>query len=152
MGKFTRIAIALGIGIAGTLALGGDATGAARSTLQLRAQFQQATTLDLGAPGRSIGDEQVASGVLLDRAGKAVGTFGFTCTWVGVTRDNNLESCAGWGSLRDGQVLVAGMSRFRDERHTWAIVGGTGAYRSSRGEATIHDLSDTASDVILTFA
>src|SRR5690242_15552940 len=63
MGKFTRIAIALGIGIAGALALGGDATGAARSTLQLRAQFQQATTLDLGAPGRSIGDEQVASGV-----------------------------------------------------------------------------------------
>ena len=70
----------LAIGASTGLATAGHSR--TNQTLQLTAEFTQATMLDLGKKGPSIGDEQVASGRLLDSAGRQAGRFGFTCTWV----------------------------------------------------------------------
>ena len=85
-----------------------------------------------------LGDEQVGSGILLD-AGRQVGTFAFTCVAAGVRPHYVLEQCNGWGALPGGQLVVAGMSRSDGNRHTWAIVGGTGSYRGAAGEIRLED-------------
>ena len=147
----SAVAAALMIGVGATWATAAPGNANAR-TLSLRANFAQATTLDLGDPGPSIGDEQVVSGNLLDSSGHAAGTFGFTCKWVGFASGTALEACSGWGSIAGGQVTVQGMSSSDTQHHTWAITGGTGAYRAARGQVLITDLNDTASDVTLEFA
>ena len=134
------------------LVLAGAAAGTTPRELQLRAQFRQATMLDLGRRGPSIGDEQVASGTLVNAMHRAVGRFGFTCMWVALAKGNAQESCSGWGALHDGQVIVAGTSNSRDNDHIWAIIGGTGVYQGAHGQVQIHDVSDTASNVTLHFA
>jgi hypothetical protein len=117
--------------------------------LQLDAKFQQAKTVDVAPHGPSLGDEQVVSGVLRNGNGNGVGQFGFVCTLVGVSHNATLEHCAGWGTLRQGQITVAGMSAGQDNRHTWSITGGTGTYRQARGEVHIDDLSSTESRIVL---
>ena len=119
------------------------------STMHVRAVFRAEAFLDAAPVGTSLGDEQIASGTLYSPAGREAGTFGFTCTTVGVTATHTLEQCAGWGSLPNGQLEFAGMSRDTDTTHTWGVTGGTGAYATARGTLISHDLSDTLDAVTI---
>src|SRR4051794_33573582 len=107
------IAASLGIGVS-QWAWGSQ--GGSR-TLRLDAAFEQSTIADTTPAGDSLGDVQVASGVLKSPRGQVVGRFGFTCTWVGVSAGDVLERCGGWGDLHDGQVTVEGMSRRSSDSH-----------------------------------
>jgi hypothetical protein len=100
------------------------------------------------------GDQQIASGSLLDARQQPAGTFGFTCQAVGLHPRFFVEQCLGWGRLAGGTITVAGMARDNENRHVWAVTGGTGAYRGARGEARLHDLDRrrTVIDATLTVA
>jgi Dirigent-like protein len=110
-------------------------------TLHLKAENRQAKMIDLAPPGASLGDEQVLSGTLA-RDDKPAGSFGVTCTWVGVRPKHIRERCDGWGALRGGTLSFSGMSRFEANRQTWAITGGTGIYQAARGQIELRQVSN----------
>jgi len=122
-------------------------SGAASSTISLRAHFTQASLVDVDPAGFSAGDQQVVVGTL-SRDGKIVGRFGFVCEFL-TTGDKAQEQCEGTGRLARGTITVDGYSRMDQTDHTWAVGGGTGAYHSATGQALIHDLNDTTSDVTI---
>ena len=87
-----------------------------------------------GPAPNHVGHQQVASGVLDDSGGRAVGRFSFTCRWIATFADGDArEHCTGWGQTRDGRIIVAGPSRRSDLTHTWTITGGSRAYRGAHG-------------------
>jgi hypothetical protein len=130
-------------------ALARDGSAPSAGALHLTAVIGQERDLDAAPAGRSPGDEQVASGTLYDRARRAIGSFGFTCTTVGVATGSGLELCAGFGALPDGQIEVQGESLSTDRTHLWAVTGGTGGYTTARGALRIEDRSDTVDAVTL---
>jgi hypothetical protein len=117
------------------------------TTIQLVAHFTQASLVDVGDPGPSAGDQQVVVGALTKNGEKA-GRFGFVCEFLNAT-SNSAEECSATGSLRGGTITLGGASRQADTDHRWAIVGGTGAYHDATGQALIHDVNDTTSNVTI---
>jgi hypothetical protein len=138
--------------IAAVVAQAAPAHGDAPHSLRLVATFEQGTMTDAPPAGDSLGDEQVASGVLTNSAGRRVGRFGFTCTWVGVTTDDALERCSAWGEIGGDQIVLDGMSVASESHHIWAVTGGTGRFRRARGDARIADRSDTEALVTIRLA
>jgi hypothetical protein len=135
------------VGLAGAHA---QASAAGTSqVLHLHGRVVQQQLLDAAPSGPSLGDEQVASGRLTNDAGKRVGSFGFTCTNVGVTRVQITEQCAGWGQLSHGVLTASGMSRYTDSRHVWAVTGGTGSYAADGGTVVIVDRSGNREDLTI---
>jgi hypothetical protein len=151
--QFIRTSAALGIvacaGFASVSARAGAAP-AATQVLHLHGRILQQQLVDAPPSGPSLGDEQVASGRLTDTSGEQVGSFGFTCTDVGVTKSRITQQCAGWGRLSQGQVTASGMSRYTDSTHVWAVTGGTGSYAGVRGSVVIVDRSANREDLTLT--
>jgi len=139
-------------GTLGAVALASPATAGERQTLHLRALTTQTRYVDLTLPRASLGDEQVASGTLVDDRGRRSGTFGAACTVVGATAGRHLLRCDGWASLADGELTFAGLSRTGANRHTLAITGGTGSYRTARGEIKLRDVADRETDVMVLLA
>jgi hypothetical protein len=139
------------VAAAAALGLGTPSATAAASTMRFVAHVTQGTVVGPGHSQQSLGAAQIGSGVLTDVHGHSLGTFAFTCISVRVHRGYVDEQCTGWGSLAGGQLVLAGKSRSNENRHTWAVTGGTGAYRSARGEARLRDLNDhvTVVDVTL---
>ncbi len=123
------------------------ATRARATTLHLTAHFVHAALVDAAPQGPSAGDQQVVAGTLL-RGTKAVGRFGFVCEFLTTGRNAN-EECTGTGRLSDGSITAQGFSRQSDDDHTWAVVGGTGAYRGASGQIAIHDVNDSTSDLTI---
>ena len=117
------------------------------TTLQLVAHFTQASLVDAGDPGPSAGDQQVVVGTLT-KGGSKAGRFGFVCEFLNAT-SNPAEECSATGSIRGGSITLAGASRQADNDHRWAVVGGTGVYHDASGQALIHDVNDTTSDVTI---
>jgi hypothetical protein len=120
------------------LALAAPAKASAPTSLHLTARTTQARQF---SSHPLLGDAQIGSGVLIDRQQRRVGTFAFQCIWAGSGR----EQCSGWGSFGNGQLVVGGMSRRDSNRHTWAVVGGTGGYRGARGDVRITDIDGRTS-------
>jgi hypothetical protein len=113
-------------------------------TIHLVSVIKQATQVDLGRSGPSLGDQQVASGTLLSR-GRQVGRFSFVCTRTGIHSRYTNEHCVGSGRIRGSQITLDGLSRTDQLRHIWAVTGGTGIYRNVRGEMFINDLNNRES-------
>ena len=145
-GKALIVLAAAGLGLAAP-----GATAASASKLHLVAHATQGGIVGPGRSRQRLGAVQIGSGVLTDGRGRTVGTFAFTCVTVRVNRGYVDEQCSSWGSLPGGQLLLGGKSRSDTNRHTWAVTGGTGAYRDTRGEAQLRDLNDhdTVVDVTL---
>jgi hypothetical protein len=148
----TILAAAAAAAITATAMLGPAGAFAAPSqgrttTIALVAHFTKASLVDAGDPGPSAGDQQVVAGTLTKGNAKA-GRFGFICEFL-TTGAHAAEECSGTGSLSGGTITVAGASRQSDTDHKWAVVGGTGAYRNATGQALIHDVDDTTSNVTL---
>ena len=146
-GKAAVIAAVAGLGLAAP-----SATTASGTSLHLVAHVTQGVVRGPGNSQQSLGATQIGSGGLTDSRGHAVGTFAFTCVSVRVHSGYVDEQCSSWGALPGGQLLLAGKSRSNEDRHTWAVTGGTGAYRSARGEARLVDINDHETVVDVTLA
>jgi len=90
--------------------------------------------VDVGAPGRSPGDQEIVYDKLFNRkiTPKPIGSAQFLCTFtVGNTR-----MCTATFSLPKGELVATGRVRFR-QFYDLAIVGGTRLYDDARGTLTV---------------
>lgn len=103
-------------------------------TMRLTAYLLVGEEIDLGAPGRSVGDQFVFSGRLENASGKRVGRINGYCVISDLKR--NAGPCTMTASLRGGQITTEGEQRAIPTPRTAknAVTGGTGQYRAARGE------------------
>jgi hypothetical protein len=92
------------------------------------------TQLDLGAPGSSLGDQQVFT-ARFEANGRTIGYDGGVCTLV---RLPQIYQCVATNALPGGQLTAQALV---DENASgpvqFAITGGTGRYRSARGMVNV---------------
>lgn len=112
-------------------------------TLRLVGTPSQSAFLDRDAPGPSLGDEFVFSNVLR-KDGRDAGTAHGVCVVTEVVPPYTAFTfqCVATLALRRGQITLQGVAELQDlvgdpGPFTWAITGGTGAYRSAGGEARV---------------
>lgn len=149
------------VAVGATLALGGVAAAPAapapaadkwdsRRPVVLTERVTSATSLDLGTPGSSTGDQFTGTGDLYDSIGNKVGTSAFTC----VSAGPGVSQCAQVYELAGGKITTAGTTRpnfttspLFDER--LAVTGGTGSYRGTSGEVRLVQHSFTEATLTL---
>jgi len=95
------------------------------------------TNLDLGAPGPSVGDQQIIS-MDVFKGDKRVGESHVVCTTVraGIVQCDNVTNLPG------GQIVATGLVTDAQEEQspfTQAITGGTGYYRNAHGQLTVSE-------------
>jgi hypothetical protein len=92
------------------------------------------TSVDVGARGRSPGDQEIIFDKLFNRriTPKSIGSARFVCTFTA----RRTRICTATFSLPKGEVVATGTVRFR-EFYDLAIVGGTDLYNDARGTLTI---------------
>jgi hypothetical protein len=153
-GRGTRIGLAaaslLALGLVATVALPSRAASSSGAkTLQLAAVTIQSTTLDLGAPGLSQGDETILTRELfLD--GNKVGTAHLVSTVTLVAGADSQSQTVASFSLPDGQLSAQGLvTASQTANRLAAITGGTGAYRQAGGQVTVTRTGPTTADITL---
>ncbi|MCF6525398.1 hypothetical protein [Streptomyces sp. JJ36] len=120
---------------------GKDHTG---RSFTVRTGLQVAEELDLGTPGRSVGDQFVFSGDLFaadEEDGPPVGTVGGYCVLTEVAR--NAGQCSLTAVLDEGQITVQGEQEGIPTPRpvTNAVTGGTGKFRNAQGEMELNFLT-----------
>ncbi|RKT88871.1 hypothetical protein SAMN05421805_107166 [Saccharopolyspora antimicrobica] len=111
----------------------------ARTTvLDLDVINDQFARTDVGDPGVSLGDEYVFSDQLR-QAGRPVGDDGGSCQVTHVDGARITTNCTLTLRLPDGQLTAQALG-VRGEDALMAITGGTGAYRTARGELHATDI------------
>ncbi|KUL35476.1 hypothetical protein ADL12_20090 [Streptomyces regalis] len=117
----------------------------------MEANVQTGEELDLGAPGRSIGDQFVFRGSLspADEPDRVIGRFSEFCVISDLER--NAGPCMLTAVLEGGQIAVQGEQDGipTPTSATNAITGGTGKFRKAQGEMTLEVLS--AATWVITF-
>ena len=104
----------------------------------------QPTFVDTGKPGPSVGDIVVARDEVLRENGSPAGTFRQTCTLVDLTGNpfTSTYECAGSLALKDGTITMQGPFVPAEAEQTAAVTGGTGEYRTARGEIVVRAEAD----------
>jgi hypothetical protein len=118
--------------------------------LTARGQITNERTLDLGARGPSVGDEEIVVGRLYGAEGTTqTGTFEAVCT---TTRTGpNRGECVYTFRLRGrGELTGQGHARIPFTRFRNAVTGGTRTFRAARGEVVGESVS--AATLQLTFS
>ena len=138
-------------------ALGSSSQGAGSTeggqTIRVTAAFTEFDpSIDVGAPGFSLGDEVVFSGNLL-RNGEQVGRIGVVCTFVSTANAARVEAqCPTTSILPGGQITTQGTIINRSLNFTLPITGGSGRYLGASGQVVSRDVSTpTQPQVELTF-
>lgn len=113
-------------------------------TIRVETRLQVGEELDLGASGRSVGDQFVFSGDLVSAEepdGPPVGTIGGFCVITELER--NAGQCSLTAVLEDGQITVQGEQEAIPTPRpvTNAIAGGTGKFRNAQGEMALKFLT-----------
>jgi hypothetical protein len=153
------LALALTLGAVSLVsnAAGGGTHDPKTLVIDLTTRVTEEADLDLGATGPSIGDRFVFSDDVF-RGGHKVGITGGECIAVrsepsplppGQEPTSVTLSCAATVRLPDGQVTLQGLVTFSEDSgpsFVIAITGGTGAYRTAHGEATITETEEEAVD------
>lgn len=124
-----------------------------KQTIRVTAVFTDFANIDVGAPGFSLGDEEVFSGNLL-RNGQQVGRVALVCTFVSTQNPQRVEAqCPGTAILPGGQITIGGVIVNRSLNFTLPITGGSGQYDGARGQVVGRDVSPspTQPQVELTF-
>lgn len=149
----TRKLAAFGAVLAlGAMMLGTTLTSASAGTseeLQFRAVTTEATNLDLGEDGLSLGDEFIFHDVL-KRGGEKIGHDGGVCT---VTTVRGPETqCVVTFSLSGGQITIQGLASQAGDlplEFVFAVTGGTDQYQGASGEAHVVIRSETVARVTI---
>lgn len=104
----------------------------------------QPTFVDVGKPGPSVGDIVVARDDVLRETGGPAGAFRQSCTLVDLTGNpfTSTYECTGSIALKDGTITMAGPFTPSQPESVAAITGGTGHYRTARGEIVIRAEAD----------
>lgn len=118
-------------------------------TFRVTATLSEASQIDLGTKGPSLGDEIVFSGPLL-QGGHQVGHQGAVCTTVSLARQE--AQCIATYSFGGGQitaqtVIILGSTA----PYETAITGGTGSYQGAEGQIHVRPATPTNPKGILTF-
>ena len=136
-----RLALGMGLavlmGLVVTPALGAEKV----ETLRLIQTVVSEQSVDVGRPGRSIGDLRFASHMLQGAApdlqrpvGGRIGTRSTTITVLGGGFSNVVATAI----LPRGSITAGGVGR--PTAGTLAVLGGTGAYANARGTMTVRRL------------
>ena len=136
-------ALALGATMWGTTLT--SASAGAGEDLQFRAITTEASNLDLGEDGLSLGDEFIFHDVLR-RGGEKIGYDGGVCTVTSVRGPQT--QCLVTFSLAGGQIVIAGLNTETRE-FDFAVTGGTGQYQGASGEAHVLIKSRTVARVTI---
>jgi hypothetical protein len=141
-------AVAVSVAAATVLTAAASATSAGEAPLRLTAKAAAVavitpcrTCLQTVPPGIHMGSVADESGTLLGEHGAKVGHFAITATQVtpvaaGAPGELLLDVTV---VLRAGQITAHGIEEPPDTAGTIAITGGTGAYRSARGQIHFRD-------------
>jgi hypothetical protein len=123
----------------------GEASGHERAAQEIRLveHVQNVAFVDAPPAGPSLGDRLVFSSDLFDQDGRKVGSDAADCVTVRIdssapAAQQQIFQCAITVQLADGQITFQGMAKGTE--NFFAITGGTGAYRTARGEAFAKDL------------
>jgi ABC-type cobalt transport system substrate-binding protein len=111
----------------------------ATQVIKLIATGVKETTIDLGHPGFSAGDQEIVA-LDLSRDGTKVGTGGSICQFVITTTSSASDLCQLALSLPDGQITAQGLVASTPAgpgTYFLAITGGTGSYRTAHGQVKI---------------
>jgi hypothetical protein len=111
--------------------------------IQLVEREHDLTFQDNGTPGPSLGDRLVFTSDLFDTDGNQVGRDGADCVVVRLDASQppatqQVVQCTVSVQLPDGEITAQGLAQGTE--NTFAINGGTGAYRTARGEALVKDI------------
>jgi hypothetical protein len=132
--RLLAVAVALtAVGAYGTLKSSADA-GTGPAAIRITDRQYSYTRVDVGARGRSPGDQEIIYDRLYNRkiTSKSIGSARFLCTFTtGITR-----MCTASVNLPKGELIATGTVRFR-QFYDLAVVGGTGLYDNARGTLTI---------------
>ena len=149
--------VALGVGAVspavGSSSRGSASAGHADKTIRVVAVFTEFdASIDVGAPGFSLGDQVVFSGDLR-RDGEQVGRVGVVCTFVSTANAARVEAqCPTTSLLPGGQITTQGTIVNRSLNFTLPITGGSGRYQGAGGQVVSRDISTpTQPQVELTF-
>ena len=100
--------------------------------------------------GDHIGEFLVQQGTLLDDKGRTVGHWAAHILGTTVATDVAPQvQLTTTLSLAGGQITAQGLEEPPTDGGTIAITGGTGRYRSAKGELRFHDSSETSTDITL---
>lgn len=104
----------------------------------------QPTFVDTGKPGLSPGDIVVARDEVLHSNGSPAGSFRQVCTLVDVASNpfTSTYECSGSIALKNGTITMQGPFTPAQPEQAAAITGGTGAYRTARGEIVMRAEAD----------
>ena len=121
---------------------GGGRRGRPREVIRLVERVHEVALDDGGAPGPSLGDRLIFSADIFDQQGQLVGRDGADCVVVrheptAPPGEQQVVECIVSVELPDGQLTFQGLAQGLD--NTFALTGGTGAYRNAHGEAVVHD-------------
>jgi hypothetical protein len=138
------LAVLLGPGTAGPANANSDDRDRGRrpQVIQLVERIHDFTFQDAAPPGPSLGDRLVFTSDLFDEDGNNVGRDAADCVIVRIDptappERQQIVQCTITVELRDGQITVQGMAQGTES--FFAVTGGTGAYRTARGEAFARD-------------
>ncbi|CAL9658352.1 dirigent protein [Streptomyces sp. Tu 3180] len=114
-----------------------DGSSARNRTIRVEARLQVGEEIDLGATGRSVGDQFVFSGNLVSTEGpgeRLVGRVGGFCVLTRLER--NAGQCVSTAVLPEGQITVQGEQTGIPVPSPVlnAITGGTGEFRRAHGQ------------------
>jgi|tagenome__1003787_1003787.scaffolds.fasta_scaffold20682363_1 hypothetical protein len=112
--------------------------------------------LDLGTQGLSLGDQAAFTDELFE-AGRRVGENHGFCTITRITGTSPSRTltneCLITGMLTRGQITIQGAFAFIERGmaapYPLAVTGGTGAYRTARGEVRVRQISATENDITI---
>jgi hypothetical protein len=110
--------------------------------IRLVERIHEFTFQDTGAPGPSLGDRLIFTSDLFDEENRLVGRDGADCVVVRLDQsappaEQQIVQCVITVELPDGQISVQGLAQGTES--FFAVTGGTGAYRTARGEAFARD-------------
>jgi hypothetical protein len=126
------------------------------TTLHFINRMVDGAQLDLGAPGLSLGDQRVFTDDLF-QDGRRVGQDHGYCTVTRITGTapsrTVTSECLATAILPRGQITAQGTATGPEQGapppFANAVTGGTGAYRTARGEVRISPISNTESDITM---
>ena len=148
-------AIAVGVSLAASvLLLQGSALGAAPSndrggshgrTMTFHVLFAPFNYTDLGAPGPSAADVIVFHDQLF-QSGEAVGDEIGSCVLVDAT---GLSNCSGVMQLENRGTITFSFVNAPPPHKVLAVTGGSGQFRTARGDGTLDENGDGTATLVL---